>query len=104
MEGADQRLHEVPYSRMVDGHAESGIMDALYLREGIWTIVEFKTDRVADESEFQELLEREDYLAQAQRYAAAAEQLLGQRPRSFLCMLNYAGAVRLYPVEADVSG
>jgi len=98
MEGADRRLAEVPYSRVVDGRVESGIMDALYLRGNIWTIVEFKTDRVENEAKFRELLEREDYLAQAQRYVAAAEQLLGQRPRSFLCMLNYAGAVRLHPV------
>ena len=99
MEGADRRLAEVPYSRVVDGCVESGIIDALYLRGKIWTIVEFKTDRVENKAEFKELLEREDYLAQAQRYVAAVEQLLGQRPRSFLCMLNYGGAARLHPVE-----
>ena len=95
MDGADRRLHEVPYSLVVDGCIESGIIDALYLQEGIWTIVEFKTDEVRGEADFERLLAREDYLAQAQRYVTAAERLLSQRPRLILCMLNYAGAVHL---------
>ena len=46
MSGADRRLHEVPYSLIADnGHVESGIVDALYQRTGIWTVVEFKTDK-----------------------------------------------------------
>ena len=99
MDAADRRLHEVPYSLMVDERGESGIIDALYLREGIWTIVEFKTDEVRNEADFERLLAEEDYLAQAQRYISAAERLLGQRPRFILCMLNYGGGVHLYPVE-----
>jgi len=95
MDSADRRLHEVPYSLVVDGRVESGIIDALYLREGIWTIVEFKTDDVRDQTAFEALLAEEDYLRQARRYLSAAEQLLGQRPRFILCMLNYAGAVHL---------
>jgi ATP-dependent exoDNAse (exonuclease V) beta subunit len=101
MNTADRRLYEVPYSLMVDGHVENGIIDAMYLRDDIWTIVEFKTDRVADRVQFEELLAEEDYLAQIQRYAAAAERLLGQRPLCILCMLNYAGRVHL---EADLVG
>ena len=96
MDQADPRLHEVPYSLEVDGRIESGIIDVLYLQEGTWTIVEFKTDRVKDEADFQELLAQEDYTTQARRYASAAERLLGQRPRCILCMLDWAGTVRLY--------
>jgi ATP-dependent exoDNAse (exonuclease V) beta subunit len=99
METAQQRLHETPYSLKVDGRVDSGIMDALYLREGAWTIVEFKTDEVRDAADFERLLAEKDYLAQAQRYALATERLLGQRPRVILCMLNYAGGVYLLPVE-----
>jgi ATP-dependent helicase/nuclease subunit A len=95
MSTAEQRLHEVPYSQFVGGRLESGIIDAMYLREAAWTIVEFKTDRIPDRARFEELLAEEDYLAQAGRYRAAAENLLGQRPRCVLCMLNYAGAVHL---------
>jgi ATP-dependent exoDNAse (exonuclease V) beta subunit len=95
MNGADQRLHEVPYSLLTENGVESGIIDSLYLREGAWTIVEFKTDRVRNEADFEKLLTEEDYLAQARRYIAAAERLLDGRPRFILCMLNYAGAVHL---------
>jgi len=100
MDGADRRLSEVPYSRTVDGRVENGIIDALYLRDGSWTIVEFKTDELRDQADLDRLLAEEDYLSQAQRYVAAVEHLLGQRPRSILCLLNYAGGVRLlHPLE-----
>jgi ATP-dependent helicase/nuclease subunit A len=100
MDGADRRLHEVPYSRVVDGRVENGIIDALYLRDGSWTIVEFKSDEVRDEAALERLLAEENYLAQAQRYVAAVEHLLGERPRSVLCLLNYAGGVHLlHPLE-----
>jgi ATP-dependent exoDNAse (exonuclease V) beta subunit len=96
MDQADRRLHEIPYSLEVDGRVESGIVDALYLREGTWTIVEFKTDRVKDEADFERLLKEKDYVNQARRYIAAMKQLTGQRPRCILCMLNWDKAVRLY--------
>jgi ATP-dependent helicase/nuclease subunit A len=99
MDTADRRLHEVPYSLEMDGEIESGIIDALYLWEGVWTIVEFKTDRVKDAVDFQRLLFEQDYVAQAQRYATAAECLLGDRPRLVLCMLDYAGGTHLHWVE-----
>jgi len=104
MDGADRRLHEVPYSRTVDGRVENGIIDALYLRDGSWTLVEFKTDEVRDEADLERLLAEEDYLAQAQRYVAAVEHLLGERPRSILCLLNYAGGVRLLDPVEGVAG
>ena len=100
MDQADRRLHEVPYSIEVDGRVESGIIDALYLREGTWTIVEFKTDRVKDEADFERLLKEKDYVTQAQRYVAAIEHLLGQRTRCILCMLNWDRSVRLYTDES----
>ncbi len=98
MDAADRLMHEVPYSLVVDRRIESGIMDALYLREGVWTIVEFKTDEVRNKADFERLLAEEDYLAQAQRYISATERLLGQQPRFILCMLNYIGGVHLYPL------
>jgi ATP-dependent helicase/nuclease subunit A len=95
---ADRRLSEVPYSLEEGGQVESGIIDALYQHEGVWTIVEFKTDRVRDEADFERLLEEEDYVAQAQRYVVAAERLLGVRPQCILCMLNWAGGTRVHMV------
>jgi ATP-dependent exoDNAse (exonuclease V) beta subunit len=100
MNGAELRLHEVPYSLAVDGRLESGIIDALYRREGSWTVVEFKTDRVKDQAELERLLEDVGYSAQTKRYIAAVERLVGQAPRCVLCLLNFAERVHLLPPEA----
>jgi ATP-dependent exoDNAse (exonuclease V) beta subunit len=99
MDSADRRLHEVPYNVLIAGRVERGIIDALYLQQGTWTIVEFKTDDVRNEIQFRHLLEKQDYVAQARRYVAAVEHLLGERPESVLCMMNYAGGVRLHSPE-----
>ena len=98
MDGAERRLHEQSYNRMVAGTAENGVIDALYLRAGLWTIVDYKTDRVDSDAQLARLLSESDYLAQIRRYQDAAEQPLGQRPRGVLCLLNYRGGVRLEPV------
>ena len=101
MAGAERRLHEVPYSLVTgDRRIESGIIDALYLRRRLhewrWTIVEFKTDHIRDQAALDRLLAEEDYLAQAERYAAAVERLLGSRPEVVLCLLDYAGGVHVH--------
>ena len=103
MAGAERRLHEVPYSLVTDdGPIESGIIDALYLRDGgatngAWTIVEFKTDHVRDVAALERLLAEADYLAQTERYVTAVEQLLGHQPTAILCLLDYAGGVHIQP-------
>jgi len=95
MDGAERRLHEVPYSLIREGEVESGIIDALYRADGGWTIVEFKTDRVQDQAGAERLLAEIDYAAQVARYVTAVEQLLGERPGCVLCWLNWAGGVRV---------
>ena len=96
MDTAARRLHEVPYSLAAGERVESGILDALYRRNGTWTVVEFKTDRVRGRTELDRLLAEEDYLAQAGRYAAAVEALLAQKPRCVICWLDVAGSVLLH--------
>jgi ATP-dependent exoDNAse (exonuclease V) beta subunit len=93
MQTADVRLHEVPYCLVVDGKVERGIIDALFRREGQWTIVEFKTDEVRKRIALKDLIKEKGYARQAARYSAAVEELVGQRPRVLLCMLNVAGEV-----------
>jgi ATP-dependent helicase/nuclease subunit A len=95
MAQADRRFHEVPYSLVVDGRVESGVIDALYRHGGQWTLVEFKTDEVRGEKEMEELLSREDYLPQIRRYVLAVEKMLGERPRALLCFLNYRGGIHI---------
>jgi ATP-dependent helicase/nuclease subunit A len=100
MAGAEPRRHEVPYSRInEDGQVESGVIDVLYLRGGAWTIVEFKTDRVADIDALEELIEREGYRSQVERYRKAVEWLAGGRPQVILCFLDCATAVHLHRLQ-----
>ena len=94
MDSAHKRYHEVPYTLLVEDRMENGVIDALFQRDGRWTIVEFKTDHVRNREKFMALLRREDYLTQVERYARAVHSLLGQRPRVALCMLDYGGRVR----------
>ena len=95
MNGAQRRLHEVPYSYRAQGRVESGIIDAVYLRDAAWTVVEFKTDRLKDQADLERLLGEEDYLAQAGRYRDAVKQLLAEEPRLVLCLLDFGGSVHL---------
>jgi ATP-dependent helicase/nuclease subunit A len=95
MNKADRRLPEVPYSYQEQDRPDNGIIDAVYLRNAIWTIVEFKTDKLKDEADLKRLLDEEDYLAQAGRYKVAVKQLLGQEPQLVLCLLDFDGSVRL---------
>jgi ATP-dependent helicase/nuclease subunit A len=98
MDEAERRFHEVPYSLMIDGEVESGAIDALYRRDGVWTIVEFKTNRIFNEASLRALLWSEDLLLQGQRYLQAAHLLLGGIPRLVVCLLDYRGGVSVPPV------
>ncbi|MBN1178920.1 MAG: UvrD-helicase domain-containing protein [Anaerolineae bacterium] len=95
MSAASHCLREAPYSLLTAQGIEHGVIDALFETAAGWTLVEFKTDRVDDAARLEQLLAQEDYIPQVARYLAAAERLLGVRPRPVLCFLNYAGAVRL---------
>jgi ATP-dependent exoDNAse (exonuclease V) beta subunit len=101
---AGRRLHELPYSYVHNGRIESGYLDLLYLHDGHWTLVDFKTDEIRDESAVPQLLVREGYIDQIERYAAAAGQLLGERPRLVICLLNGPGKVIEYPLIVSNGG
>jgi hypothetical protein len=93
IEQADRRLHEVPYSHTQNGQADRGVIDLLFLEGDRWSVVEFKTDQVADETELRNRLNRSGYLTQLARYQSAGQMLLGQVPQVFLCWLNYRGGI-----------
>jgi ATP-dependent helicase/nuclease subunit A len=101
MDRAEQRLHEVPFSLQLDGSLVSGIMDALFRENGTWTLIEFKTDRIRNETDLHNLLRDTDYLAQVQRYAQVIKQLLGQVPRAMLCWLNHRDGVLVQEVTIE---
>jgi len=105
MDQARQRRHEVPYSLLVDGVLESGVIDALFLeKEGGWTLVEFKTDAIRNEADLQAILHGSGYWPQVRRYVQAVERLLGQRPRALLCWLNHRDGVTLTTVSSSAGG
>jgi ATP-dependent helicase/nuclease subunit A len=94
MTQADRRLHEVPFSLLdAAGNVDNGVIDALFEDADGWTLVEFKTDRIQDRDGLERQLQEVDYIPQIERYLAATERLLGERPRPILCFLNYAGHV-----------
>ncbi|MHB1319510.1 MAG: hypothetical protein ACYCYF_12905, partial [Anaerolineae bacterium] len=96
MASAEQRLSEVPYSILDgDGRIDTGVIDALYLYDGAWSLVEFKTDALKDAADLDTPPHTTEYRDQVARYLFAAERLLGERPRPVLCYLNCGGRVRL---------
>ena len=98
MESAERRLSEVPFDRVnAGGQPVHGIIDALFLKDGIWTIVEYKTDELKDEDDFNRVLYGEGYVNQVLRYASAIQALTGRKPQTVLCLLDYRGEIRLHP-------
>jgi ATP-dependent helicase/nuclease subunit A len=103
MMSAELRLGEVPYTlQREDGQAETGIIDALYRREGAWSLVEFKTDSLRTPEALRRLLHEQDYVPQVNRYLRACHALLPADPqgnpatvRPVLCFLDYMGRVYL---------
>lgn len=101
--GADSRRHEVPYvlpDNPADGAPVFGQIDLLFRRSGRWSLVDFKSDRLRDERAREALLTDGDYRAQIERYLAATESLLGERPRGLLCLLDDRGACSVVEMGA----
>jgi ATP-dependent exoDNAse (exonuclease V) beta subunit len=89
-----ERRHEVPYS-LPDSR---GIMDLLYRdADGVWQIVDFKTDTLADDAELQSLADG-GYGRQMRRYGEAVQGLLGRRVATTLCFLDDSSRVKWWPV------
>ena len=96
MKGADRLYHETPFSLPRDGEGPLiGVIDALFLEEEKWVLVEFKTDRIYNKEAFSKLWKEKDYQSQVEGYLKAAETLLGTRPEPVLCFLNYEKRVHL---------
>lgn len=95
MNSAQRRYHEIPYTTAVNGQIEQGVIDALYQKNGAWSLVEFKTDRVINDKEIDNLLQEKDYRDQVGTYLEVAENMLGQQPRPVLCFLNFQHGVKL---------
>jgi len=91
IDSADERHHEVPYSRMNGDHTETGYIDLLYCKGDIWHVLDFKTDSIRSIAEGQELIGR--YKGQLRRYEGAIRELIGQEVELSLCFLDDEGRV-----------
>jgi ATP-dependent helicase/nuclease subunit A len=90
---ADERHHEVPYTRMNGDHSETGYIDLLYRKENEWFVVDFKTDAIHSEGQYKELVGK--YSKQLERYASAIKQLFGQEVQLSLCFLDNNGRTHI---------
>jgi ATP-dependent helicase/nuclease subunit A len=93
------RYHETPYVTEREGQIRSRIIDLLFERNGRWTVVDFKTDRLRDEKDLQSP-QIEKYREQIREYVTAVNEMLGVKAAGQLCFLDVGGRVRLEPVEA----
>lgn len=93
MEAAERRLHEVPFSYLRDGVAKTGYIDLLYQTDGVWKLVDFKTDRIQNGAALQQLLDRSDYQEQVRGYGTAVQRLMGVSARLELCWLDHPDGV-----------
>lgn len=91
IESAGVVYHEVPYSRMAGGRAETGYIDLVFRDDEGWQIVDFKTDAIYSDAHRAELVAQ--YAGQMRRYADAIEALLGQKARVRICFLDDMGKV-----------
>ena len=99
MEAGRPRWHEIPYSVEWNGVIDVGVIDVLYRGEGGWTVVDVKTDHLADGAAVEEWITKRTYVEQMARYRRAVETLVGETPRTLLCFLDVAGAVHLEWLE-----
>jgi ATP-dependent helicase/nuclease subunit A len=96
IEEASERYHELPYTRMVSDHAETGYIDLLYRSADGWEIVDFKTDAIQSSAHRTELINA--YTRQLYRYASVISTLLSENARRRICFLDDQGKVALVRV------
>ena len=98
LDGAE-RHHEVPYAVEVDGVTKNGIVDLLARSDGIWTLVEFKTDELRTGADLEAHARKKGYYEQVRVYVTAVGHLLGVRPRALLVFLNVGGQVKTVTLD-----
>jgi len=95
---ADERHHEVPYTRSLgERSVDVGVIDLLFRKGGSWHLLDFKVDELRDEPALEEAIAH--YRPQVERYRAGVRALLGIEPEARLVFLDWAGGVRLASVR-----
>lgn len=78
---------------------KTGYIDLLYRFGGRWTIVDFKTGRIEHESAAGQLIRERGYRRQIERYRQAVMELVGERPRLIICLLNVKEKAITWSIE-----
>ncbi len=92
IKNADKKYHELPY-QLIDrgGKLEHGIIDLLYLYNGRWKLIDFKTDPIYSENDLNEKVH--EYRDQMTRYCYAVQTLMKITPDVMVCFLDVNGEV-----------
>ena len=90
---ADERYHEVPYSRMAGERAEIGYIDLLYRTRAGWQVVDFKTDSIYTHATRDKLVA--EYRPQLIRYKDAVKILLGETSLLKICFLDCVDGIHI---------
>jgi ATP-dependent exoDNAse (exonuclease V) beta subunit len=96
LEKAEERHHELSYSRLSAELTENGFIDLLYRTERGWQILDFKTDAIHSLAQKAALVLR--YSRQMTRYVVAVEKLLHVPVLARMCFLDDQGRVSLVDV------
>ena len=94
-----ERHHELPYAVEVDGAPKSGIVDLLARLDEGWTLLEFKTDKLAGGVDLRVCIREKGYDKQVREYVAAVAQLMGERPGALLVFLNVGGKIEILGLD-----
>jgi ATP-dependent exoDNAse (exonuclease V) beta subunit len=90
---ADVVYREVPFVHRAGGQFLDGRIDLAYRVNGSWTVIDFKTARLASADEA-----RSRYGEQLRRYRTALAALTGQPVKASLCLVRTG---ELVPVEGE---
>jgi ATP-dependent helicase/nuclease subunit A len=92
-QGAREHFSELPFVLHHEGRLLEGVIDLAFVEDGMWIVVDFKTDAVAEAEAIEARASR--YWPQLSLYALALEQLSG-RPVKELILLFVRSQRELY--------
>ena len=94
---AAERHHDVPYSLMIEGRTQSGLIDLLSRASSAeaWTIVEFMTDRLPENVDLGRHALGTGYDQRAATYRQVIAARTGASPQMLLVFLNVGQTVQV---------
>jgi ATP-dependent helicase/nuclease subunit A len=93
---AKERFSELPYTFLVEDNPEMRIVDLLYHTSNGWQLIDFKTDKISNQSYKDELVKK--YSSQVKRYKGVLVSALGQPVRSRICFLDDQGSIQFIEI------